>query len=359
MRRNLNLGIGASVAVAVVAILTIAMMTKSGWDRPPIETVQNGFRGLGLEQVYNPREVRELLAENQVPESFWPLEDVDMTTPLAGEIYENVQVLGHLPDDQFNRLMSAMTEWVVGDAAACDYCHDTANFADGSMYTYQVSRKMLQMTQYVNSEWAADHVYPTEGAAGVTCYTCHRGNPVPPGIWFEDTRPGTGSVGNLAGQNIASTAAVYSSLPFDPFTPFLEEDNEIRVHTLTPLPTGNRTSIKQTEWTFSLMMHMSDSLGVNCTYCHNSNAFYEWDQVPPARASAWYGIRMVRDLNNDWLVPLQPIYPPNRLGPNGDAPKANCTTCHYGVYKPLFGADVIDAYPSLKGPGPMEEAHLQ
>jgi len=167
MRRNLNLGIGASVAVAVVGILTIAMMTKSGWDRPPIETVQNGFRGLGLEQVYNPREVRELLAENQVPESFWPLEDVDMTTPKAGEIYENVQVLGHLPDDQFNRLMSALTEWVVGDAAACDYCHDTANFADGSMYTYQVSRKMLQMTQYINADWAANHVYPTDGAAGV------------------------------------------------------------------------------------------------------------------------------------------------------------------------------------------------
>jgi photosynthetic reaction center cytochrome c subunit len=355
----MKLGIGISAAIAVVAILTIAMLTLSGWDRPPIEAVQNGFRGLGLEQVYNPRIVRDQLAENEVPEPFWPLEDVDMTTPKAGEIYENVEVLGHLPDDQFNRLMSALTEWVVGDAAACDYCHNTANFADGSLYTYQVSRKMLQMTMYLNSEWAANHVYPTEGASGVTCYTCHRGQPVPPAIWFEKTMPSTGIVGYLMGQNIPADAAALSSLPFDPYTPFLEQDQDIRVHTLTALPSGNEATIKQTEYTYSLMMHMSTSLGVNCTYCHNSRAFYKWEQVPPQRATAWYGIRMVRELNNDWLVPLRDVYPPNRLGPNGDAPKANCTTCHYNVYKPFFGENVVGPYPSLMQPGPTQEAHLQ
>ena len=31
---------------------------------------------------------------------------------LAGDIYENVQVLGDLTDDNFNRLMLAMTQWV-------------------------------------------------------------------------------------------------------------------------------------------------------------------------------------------------------------------------------------------------------
>jgi len=355
----MKLGIGISAAIAVVAILTIAMLTMSGWDRPPIEAVQNGFRGVGLEQVYNPRDVRDQLAANEVPEPFWPLDDVDMTTPKAGDIYENVEVLGHLPDDQFNRLMSGLTEWVVGDAAACDYCHNTANFADGSMYTYQVSRNMLKMTQYLNSEWAENHVYPTDGASGVTCYTCHRGQPVPPAIWFEDTRPATGMVGNLTGQNTPSEPAALSSLPFDPYTPFLEQDQDIRVHTLTALPSGNDATIKQTEYTYSLMMHMSTSLGVNCTYCHNSRAFYKWEQVPPQRASAWYGIRMVRELNNDWLVPLQPLYPDNRLGPNGDAPKANCTTCHYNVYKPFFGENVTGPYPSLMQPGPTQEVNLR
>jgi outer membrane protein OmpA-like peptidoglycan-associated protein len=31
----------------------------------------------------------------------------------------------------------------------------------------------------------------------------------------------------------------------------------------------------------------------------------------------------------------------------GDAPKANCGTCHQGVYKPLFGANMLKDYPEL------------
>ena len=62
---------------------------------------------------------------------------------------------------------------------------------------------------------------------------------------------------------------------------------------------------------------------------------------------AWYGIRMVRALNNDYLVPLTSVFPASRLGPTGDAPKINCTTCHNGVYKPLFGANMIQYYPEL------------
>ena len=68
----------------------------------------------------------------------------------------------------------------------------------------------------------------------------------------------------------------------------------------------------------------------------------------PARTRAWYGQGMVRALNADYLVPLGPVYPDNRLGPHtGDAPKAYCLTCHQGQKKPLGGASAVDAYPSL------------
>ncbi len=348
----MKLGIWTASAVAVAALLTIAMLTTAGWDRPPIEAVQTGYRGVAMEEVYNPREVAASMEVNQVPPPPWPIDTVDMSGPPAGEIYENVEVLGDLSVDQFGRLMTAMSEWVVGDPAACDYCHNLDNLADDSLYTFQVSRRMLEMTEYINADWGETHVAP----AGVSCYTCHRGNPVPEAIWFEKNVPIRGIVGNLAGQNTVSIGD--TSLPFDPFTPFLVEDNDIRVHGLTALPTGNRTSIKQTEWTFSLMIHMSEAMGVNCTYCHNSRAFYTWDQVPPQRETAWHAIRMVRALNNDYLIPLQPVYPEIRLGPDGDAPKANCTTCHYGVNQPLYGGNVIDQFPSLMGPGPAQEARL-
>jgi photosynthetic reaction center cytochrome c subunit len=67
---------------------------------------------------------------------------------------------------------------------------------------------------------------------------------------------------------------------------------------------------------------------------------------------------MVRDLNNDFLDRLAPVFPPNRLGAAlGDAPKINCATCHNGVYKPLFGVSMLQSFPELKGaPGAVAAA---
>ena len=56
------------------------------------------------------------------------------------------------------------------------------------------------------------------------------------------------------------------------------------------------------------MMHISTALGVNCTYCHNTRAFYSWEESTPQRVTAWYGIRMVRDINNNYIGPLAPLY---------------------------------------------------
>jgi photosynthetic reaction center cytochrome c subunit len=144
----------------------------------------------------------------------------------------------------------------------------------------------------------------------------------------------------------------YASLPYDPFTPFLLQDNDIRVIGQTVLPQGNRSSIKQAEWSYGLMMHMSQALGVNCTYCHNSRSFYSWDQSTPQRTTAWYAIRHVREMNNDYVVPLSDIIPASRKGPLGDVYKIYCTTCHQGAYKPLYGAPMLKDYPSLAQPLP-------
>jgi photosynthetic reaction center cytochrome c subunit len=206
---------------------------------------------------------------------------------------------------------------------------------------------MLQMTQDTNANWK-DHVADT----GITCYTCHRGNPVPEYVWVTDPGPGQPTAMAPTGQNVAAASVAYASLPYDPFTPFLLQDNDIRVIGDTVLPQGNRRSIKQAEWTYGLMMHISDALGVNCTYCHNSRSFYSWDQSTPQRTTAWYAIRHVRELNNDWVVPLSEVLPASRKGPLGDVYKVYCTTCHQGAYKPLYGAPMVKDYPSLQGPIP-------
>ena len=96
------------------------------------------------------------------------------------------------------------------------------------------------------------------------------------------------------------------------------------------------------------MVHFSTSLGVNCTFCHNTRAFYDVGQVTPQWATESLGIGMVQELNNDYLIPLGGLLPPERLGPmHQDAPKAACATCHKGYQQPLQGTNVIADWPEL------------
>ena len=334
---------------SVATWVALGLLSACG-ERPPIDTQQLGYRGTGMQQNINPRIMKTVMAANQ-PGPIQPA--ADGSGPLASEVYQNVQVLKDLSVGEFTRVMLSMVDWVApADQKNCTYCHNAENYADESKYQYQVARRMLTMTRDINSNWQA-HV----GQTGVTCHTCHRGQPVPPYVWFVD--PGSGRenafVGTRAGQNSAVTGLGittigHSSLPYDPYSPYLLGNLPIRVNGPTALPTGNRSSIKQAEWTYALMVHMSDSLGVNCTYCHNSRAFAEWGgESRPQRTTAWHGIRMARGLNNTYMVPLTGVFPDTRLGPTGDVAKVNCQTCHQGVNKPYGGVSMAKDYPELQG----------
>ena len=199
------------------------------------------------------------------------------------------------------------------------------------------------MTRDINMNYK-QHVAET----GVTCYTCHRGNAIPANVWFVD--PGVaprGMTAGNAGQNRPATNVGLTSLPYDPYTAYLLNDGVARVIGLTALPTGNTADVKQAEQAYGMMMHMSDALGVNCTYCHNTASFGNWSTSTPQRTTAWYGIRMTRDLNNNYLTPLTATFPKPRLGPTGDVAKVNCATCHQGQPKPLNGVSMLPNHPEL------------
>jgi photosynthetic reaction center cytochrome c subunit len=315
-------------------------------ERPPMQSHQQGYRGTGMVQIDNPRILAaQKAALPPVPESPPPLPSAE--GPKAKDVLQNVQVLGDLPIAEFTRHMLAITQWVAPEQG-CNYCHNPENLADDSKYTKVVARRMLQMNRHVNQEWGK-HV----GQTGVTCYTCHRGKPVPENVWFtaatpKNNRVGSG-MGDDAGQNKAVPSIALASLPYDPFTGYLLGDDPIRVQGPTPLPTGNRESIKQAEFTYSLMNHFSKSLGVNCTFCHNTNSFQSWEG-PATRATAWYGIRMARDLNVAYMKPLTATFPAHRLGPTGDVAKVACATCHQGVNKPLGGLQMAKDFAGLLPP---------
>ncbi len=346
--------IAAWLIAAILAALTGFMLFTAGWEAPPIDTEQSGYRGTGMAEVINPRTEQSLRQEQlaDVPEA--PPLPASTGGPTAGDVYQNVQVLGDLSIQQFNRLMQGITEWVSPEEG-CGYCHNLNNLAEDSVYTKVVSRRMIQMTQNINADWK-NHVAET----GVTCYTCHRGKNLPEYGWY-NTDPDAQAVAGMAGwrgggQNMANADVGLSSLPEDPFSKYLEDRQEIRVLGQTALPDGGEaSSIQETEYSYGLMIHMSTSLGVNCTYCHNSRAFGQWEQSTPQRTSAWHGIRMAQSLNSDYVAPLSDVLPPKRLGPTGEGQKVNCGTCHQGVNKPLYGLMMAQEYPSLYGSSNMAQ----
>jgi photosynthetic reaction center cytochrome c subunit len=335
----------------VVVLLMIPMMLQ--WERPPMDSAQLGYRGLGMEQVTNPRTAETLAALNKAPVPDDPVDNDGVLVKDDPENYKNVQVLGDLDTAQFNRLMNSITTWVApqeGDNAGCAYCHNVENMASDEIYTKVVARRMLQMTKAINSEYKS-HVQAT----GVTCYTCHRGQPVPANVW--SINPGPKQAGGMAasrdGQNVAGMKVpAYASLPYDPFTTLLQPGARIRVIASTALPGDTGGSIQSTEKTYALMMHMSSGLGVNCTFCHNSRIFSNWEQSRPQRVTAWHGIKMAGEVNQTYMDSLTDVFPANRKGPMGDVLKINCATCHQGVNKPLYGFSMAKEYPELSVPNP-------
>ncbi len=333
------LGMVGALALGVVAVLTLS--------HPPTISIQRGYRGTGMQLEYTPHQIATAFKTNQAPTAI-PQTNAG---PAAGTIYQNVQVLKNVPVSAFAGIMVSMTQWVA-PKQGCGYCHVAGNFASDAKYTKRVARRMIQMTLYINSHWK-QHVKNV----GVTCDTCHRGNNAPSQVWFTGV-PSIAAGGltqGFTGEAMPSAAADGSALTSDPFTPFLLGHDKIRVSGKTALPNGNRMSVQQTEWTYALMMSYSSALGVNCDYCHNTRAFNKWSESTPQRVIAYYGLHMVRALNNDYMVPLTGTFAHNMLGPSGDVAKINCATCHQGAYKPLLGAKMAAQYPYLEGPGTLAD----
>ncbi len=348
-----------TVNLRTLALTLVLGAGLAGCDVGMKEWKQTGYRGTGGDQVNDTSLLKKAAAKvAPVPAPPYPLEPAMLEGERAGAAYQNVKVLNNISTEQFNYLMAAMTTWIApgdGEGQGCNYCHNPENMASDEKYTKVVARRMIQMTQSINGQWGK-HVSP----AGVTCWTCHRGNAVPVNKWAIDPTGGdNGGVlkGNKRGQNTPLKTVAFASLPSDPFSAYLRDNQEIRLAGATPYPANAGGGVKHAEKTYGLMMHMSSALGVNCTYCHNAGNFQSWSLSMPQRGTAWYGIRMVRNINNAYIEPLAGVFPANRKGHLGDPYKVNCLTCHQGLAKPMNGYPMLKDYPALKGPfGPMTVA---
>jgi len=335
---------GPAILVGVVGAAVFGATMLVAFGQPfATDSLQTGPRGNGMSVP----EFEADLAEPDPDIAGFMATTSDPVVPqggeqTAGEARENVPPgLETLTVENYDRLLAAMRAWTgIPDL-----------FDDPASYQTSVGHVMIGMTQNLNENWGG-HVN-AQKEVGVTCYTCHRGQPVPDGIWFDLGDATENMAGWSANQNMVTPLSQYSSLPSDALKTYLLEGEMIGVHDLESRVAGvpgedGYPGIQQAERTYSLMNYVSNSLGVNCTFCHNTRAFYDGSQVTPQWSTESLGIQMVLELNNDYLLPTGALLPEHRLGPvRQDAPKVACKTCHKGYQQPLQGINTIKDWPEL------------
>ncbi len=337
------------VAIAGAAAVGTFLLLFPTWDRPPLVQTEYGSSALELVNLTNPR--RPPAYSGQVPE---PLPVAQTGGPLAKEAYKNVQVLGDVPQAEFDRLMVAMTQWVA-PKQGCGFCHTgpgsdgKVNYADDALYTDKVARRMIQMTMKINTDWG-NHVAPS----GVVCFTCHRGENIPPRVWYK--QPDPGHAGLLGKPRPWQTNAKYirDFFPTEGNVRWLLNDEDSNLESNAALPGERGSGVGQeavAEDLYVMMMIWSDALGANCNLCHNSRALYDWKQSSPYRLDGLWGQYLTQDINKNFLAPAATLFPHEQLGQMGDSAKADCGTCHVGQQKPLGGYNIISHYPALAPKG--------
>ena len=325
-----------AVIVGIVggAVVVTALLVSFGqpWAT---KSAQTGPRGTGMHVV-------EYKVDIEAPDP--DVAGFDVADVEGAEVADNAEaraLLGGGNAAEYGSLFGAMRQWT----GIPDLLEDPEN------YQSAVALRMIQMTQNINENWS-DHV-SANGENGVTCYTCHRGQPVPNGVWFKSTPTVQSMTGWSSNQNRVTEISQSASLPSDALEEYFLNYERIGVHDLDSRVEGipgqdGYPGIQHAERTFSLMNYFANSLGANCTLCHNTRAFYDGSQVTPQWSTASLGIALVQELNEEYILPLEGMLPVERLGAlHGDVPKVGCKTCHQGQQKPLKGKNVIADYPQL------------
>ena len=68
---------------SLLALLLLVAAILAGCERPPVEPVQRGFRGTGMEVVYNPRILEKQVELNTAPVA---LPEADKSGPRASQV---------------------------------------------------------------------------------------------------------------------------------------------------------------------------------------------------------------------------------------------------------------------------------
>ena len=220
---------GPAIAIGVVggAVLVAAWLVSAN-QSSAVDSLQTGPRGTGMSVP----EFKSDLGEPDPGIAGYMATRSDPLVPqggeeLAGDARENVPPgLEGLTVENYDRLLAAMRQWT-----------GIPNlFEDMDSYQTSVGYTMIGMTQNLNENWDG-HVNANK-EVGVTCYTCHRGQPVPSDIWFDISPVNERVEGWGAVQNRVTPLSSYTSLPSDALQTYLVDGESIKVHDLASRVAG-------------------------------------------------------------------------------------------------------------------------
>ncbi len=284
---------------------------------------------------------------------------------------QNVQVLKGMTTAQVWNYMQYEVSGAMG--VSCQYCHDINNYAADAYPTKISARLMLLLLRDVNSQYISN--LPNWRGNYVRCATCHNGqavgmatysdqaaNNVPPITVTLEALDETGApIREDAPQLSLIEASLYYYYNYLVWNPYTGEDGSGR-GSLSLTHDNGRTQ-DQVTINQNVMNMMNWSMGVGCTYCHNSRNFYAYeaandlpqfqDNYAVNRLKAQRMLLMTTFMAENWNryvlpSPEQPANVPienqqyfvNIDDTNYAVP--GCYTCHQGNIVPKASINVAD-----------------
>jgi photosynthetic reaction center cytochrome c subunit len=286
----------------------------------------------------------------------------------ATSVYKNLHSLTDVNAGDFMRLQTAMTAWV-SPKEGCGFCHVAGDYASDAKPAKEAARVMLAMTRHINTAWST-HV----GAGGVTCFSCHEGQPVPRDVWFQSPpHPNPRMMGKGEDWNEAGRT-VHAFFPNEGYEEYLVQATPGVAQSRSDHPSGQTSSPAVVKRLYEMMMQMSDEMGVNCGFCHNSRALFDWSQSTPQRWAGLGGIELTRDINRNYLLGLGDVIPESRLRLDDHQPfsipareqgwqsgnaLASCGTCHHSAPVPTVGVGLAKSFRVLMSAAPQTRDEAQ
>jgi len=208
----------------------------------------------------------------------------------------NVQVLTGMSSAQ---IWTYMQQYVSGGlGVGCQYCHDLNNFASDEYPQKAQARSMLYLVSDVNSEFIVN--LPNWKGNYVQCATCHNNQPnnmEAVGEQFAKSIPDIPVTVDPLDENGMpildpalkpeairqpvglQDAVLYYIYNYQVWRPYDAADPESGRGSLALTYDGGRTQ-DQVTINQNVMNYQSWSLGVGCTYCHNSRNFVAYSDAP-------------------------------------------------------------------------------